>query len=258
MAAAWAVGVTPWARANRMSRLRAVSISRSKYSARIPAAVAIIVVPYSTACTVSAVAAALPSTFPVDNATAARRDGFDGFVEGNGVVSMEAEHFTARVDRGEVGWRVIPGLGRTGSSVAVFPTTAPSVEPDALAAAAPRLEYRVEVRTAGTATVTVSLVPTFPIADGRGLRLGVGLDDAPPRLLVVDAPVDSRAWAQGVLDNTLAGTVKLEVPNAGAHVLRLYMVDPGVVVDKLVLDFGGVRPSWLGPPETRAGQGGGR
>jgi len=41
------------------------------------------------------------------------------------------------------------------------------------------------------------------------------------------------------------------VPNAGAHVLKLYMVDPGVVVDRLVLDLGGLRPSWLGPPETR-------
>jgi hypothetical protein len=174
------------------------------------------------------------------------------FVERDGVVAIEAEHFTARVDRGEVGWRVIPGLGRTGSSVTVFPTTAPSVEPNGLAAA-PRLEYRVEVRTAGAAAITVHLVPTFPVADGHGLRLGVGLDDGPPQLVVVDAPVDSRVWAQGVLDNTLVGSVKLDVPAAGTHVLRLYMVDPGVVVDRLVMDLGGARPSWLGPPETRAG-----
>lgn len=180
------------------------------------------------------------------------------FVESDRVVSAEAEHFTTRVDRGAAGWRVIPGLGRTGSSAAVFPTTAPSVEPDALAASAPRLEYRMELRTAGTASVTVHLVPTFPTADGRGLRLGVGFDDAPPQLLVVDAPVDSRAWTLGVLDNTLTGSVRLALPAAGAHVLRLYMVDPGVVIDNVVVDLGGLRPSWLGPPETRAGRGSGR
>ncbi|AHG93397.1 hypothetical protein J421_5862 (plasmid) [Gemmatirosa kalamazoonensis] len=174
------------------------------------------------------------------------------FSERGRVVSIEAEHYTARVDRGVVGWRVVPGLGRTGSSVAVFPTTAPSVEPGAAATAAPRLEYRMDVRTAGTATLTVQLVPTFPIVDGRGLRLAVGLDDAPPQPLVVDASVDSRAWARGVLDNTISGAVTLEVPNAGAHVLKLYMVDPGVVVDRLVLDLGGLRPSWLGPVETDA------
>jgi hypothetical protein len=146
---------------------------------------------------------------------------------------------------------VIPGLGRTGSAVAVFPTTAASVEPDALATAAPRLDYRMDVRRTGAATVTVNLVPTHPIVDGHGLRVGVGLDDGPPRLLVVDAPVDSRAWSQGVLDATLAGSVKLDVPAAGTHTLRLYMVDAGVVIDKLTVDFGGLRPSWLGPAETR-------
>jgi hypothetical protein len=184
---------------------------------------------------------------PVDTTTGAT------FVETDGVVAMEAEHFTARVDRGDVGWRTIPGLGRTGSSVAIFPTTAPSVATDALVTAAPRLEYRVDVRTAGAATVAVNLVPTFPVVDGGSLRVAVGLDDAPPQMISVDAVVDSRAWAQGVLDNTIVGTTKLDVPRAGAHVLKLYMVDPGVVVDRMVLDLGGLRPSWLGPPETGAG-----
>jgi hypothetical protein len=86
--------------------------------------------------------------------------------------------------------------------------------------------------------------------DGRGLRLAVGLDDQPPRLLVVHAPVDSHEWAQGVLNGTLTGSVTLQVPGVGEYVLRVYMVDPGVVIDKIVLDLGGLRPSYLGPPET--------
>ena len=39
---------------------------------------------------------------------------------------------------------------------------------------------------------------------------------------------------------------------AGAHILRVYQVDASVVLDKIVLDAGGLRPSYLGPPETRA------
>jgi hypothetical protein len=173
------------------------------------------------------------------------------FQEENGVVSMEAEDFTAKESRGGAGWEIIPGLGRTGGgSVAVFPTTAASVDSARLRSDAPHLDYRVRLTTPGTATVRVHLIPTHPLVDGRGLRLAVGLDDQPPRMLKVDAPVESREWAQGVLDETLTGTVKLQVPAAGEHVLRVYMVDAGVVIDKIVLDLGGLRPSYLGPPET--------
>ena len=70
----------------------------------------------------------------------------------------------------------------------------------------------MRVATPGTATVRVSLLPTHPLADGRGLRRAVGLDDQPPRLPKVDAPVESRAWAQGVLDETLTATAKCGCP----------------------------------------------
>ena len=59
------------------------------------------------------------------------------------------------------------------------------------------------------------------------------------------------AWSRRVLDSTTIGSSTLDVTTAGAHVLKIYMVDPGVVLDKLVLDTGGARPSYFGPPETK-------
>ena len=146
---------------------------------------------------------------------------------------------------------MIHGLGRTGDAVTVFPTTAPSVEPDRLAAASPQLEYRVHLFSAGKVTVTCSLVPTHPIRDGQGLRLAVGLDDQAPQLLSLKIDVGSNEWSQAVLNATETGSVNLNVAAPGSHVIKLYMVDPGVVVDKIVLDAGGLRPSYLGPAETR-------
>jgi hypothetical protein len=177
--------------------------------------------------------------------------GFDGFIEANGVISIEAEHYTRKVDRGGAGWEIIPGLGRTGDSVAIFPTTAASIEPLRLAADAPRLEYNVYFSTADEVTAMVSLLPTQPIVAGNSLRLAVALDDDAPRLVTAGAEVGSRAWAQSVLSEAITASVRLRVPTAGAHTLKIFMVDAGVVLDKIVIDCGGLTPSDLGPPETR-------
>lgn len=192
-----------------------------------------------------------PPLATMQNTPAAVPAGIDGFVEANGVVSVEAEHYTQEVDRGGAGWEVIPGLGRTGDSVAVFPTTAVSIKPARLAADAPRLEYQVYFFTAGDVTAMVNLLPTQPIGAGNGLRLALAIDDDAPQMVTAGAEVGSRAWAQCVLSEVITAPVRLHVPSAGAHVLKIFMVDAGVVLDKIVIDCGGLKPDYLGPPETR-------
>jgi hypothetical protein len=189
---------------------------------------------------------------PIFNPASPRPEELKGFVESGGVVSMEAEHFTSKTDRAGAAWEVIPGLGRTGDSVAVFPEDAPSVEPGRAAREATALEYRLHLFHAGEFELIFYLLPTHPLRDARGLRFAFGFDGAVPRGVEADAGVEvtSKQWAQNVLSATTktSATVRLE---AGAHVLRIYMTDPGVVLDKIVLNTGGLRPSYLGPPETR-------
>jgi hypothetical protein len=43
---------------------------------------------------------------------------------------------------------------------------------------------------------------------------------------------------------------KLEMGNEGRHKLKVWMVDPGLVIDKIIIDTGGIRGSYLGPPES--------
>ncbi len=178
---------------------------------------------------------------------------FIGFVERKGVISIEAEHFTAKAPGNGASWEVIPGLGRSGDSVAIFPTTLSSIPQDQLRDKAPRLDYAVWLTTKGEVTVYFYLLPTHPIAPGDRLRLAVGLDDQLPQLIEVEVKVGGPKWAQGVLNAVRTASAKLAVPTPDMHTLRVYGVDPGVVIDKIVVDCGGLQPSYLGPSETRIG-----
>lgn len=172
------------------------------------------------------------------------------FGESGGVVAIEAEHFTSKADRSDARFEVVPGLGRTGDAVAVFPPTLASVDLTRIPAAAPRLDYEIEFRSAGTFPLTVSLVPTHPLVPGRGLRLAVAIDDQAPQLLVAERRDGSPEWAQGVLDGATFCSGRVTVRRPGRRTLRVYGVEAGVVLDRLVIDTGGLRPSYLGPAET--------
>ena len=189
---------------------------------------------------------------PIFNPSSVRPERLSGFVESAGVVSIEAEHFTSKVERGGAGWQVIHGLGRTGDSVAVFPTTAASIDLDRIVTAAPMLEYRMQLFTPESVTVTCYLVPTQPLKAGSGLRYAIGLDDQPPQVVTVGPALEvgSPQWAQNVMNATTLGKSTHDITNAGPHTLKIYMIDAGVVLDKIVVNAGGLRPSYLGPPET--------
>src|SRR5690606_15141521 len=105
-------------------------------------------------------------------------------------------------------------------------------------------------------TITGDCLPTQRAHEGRGVRYALSIDDAEP--VIVDFGEDGGAsgehgnrWRQNVSRNITEAISHHTIDRPGRHTLKLWMVDPGIVVDKLVIDFGGVRPSEMGPLETR-------
>ncbi|MDQ0912662.1 hypothetical protein QFZ22_008647 [Streptomyces canus] len=173
-----------------------------------------------------------------------------GFVEAHGYVSIDAAHADRRVGRGGCRWRTVRGLGRRTGAVEAVPSTAAPITGD-LTSRAPELRYRVRFGSTGTFPVTVFRLPSL---DERGQRrLAVGLDDQPVTVLSGQAVATGNrgdAWARQVEDGVERLTATVTVTEAGEHVLRLFMVDPAIAVDQIVIDTGGLPATYLAPPES--------
>lgn len=201
---------------------------------------------------------------PVDN-PAVSKGSLAGFIEANGYVSMEASHFSNAVGSGAVSWQVIPDFGRTGDGVAPSPVTAPSQTPGG---ASPRLEYTMTLFTTGQVTVWAYVSPRANVFPTDGLQYAVSIDDGPLQTVNIttvsgasDATMN-RQWERITSDNVNLTSTTHTISAPGAHTLKFWMVDTTVILQKLVVDTGGLKPSYLGPPESmsfghgRNGQGG--
>jgi hypothetical protein len=176
-----------------------------------------------------------------------------GFAEGQGVVSIEPEHYTRNVAAGSYRWTRVVDYGRTLSGMrADAPVDAASATPGSNS---PCLEYRMYLHTAGAVEVTAITAPTLNFMPGRGLRYAVSIDAEPPQLVTLvpegyQAQNRNASWEKSVGDNAHYGKSRHTIAAAGYHTLKIWMVDPAVVMQKLVVDLGGLKPSYLGPPES--------
>ena len=119
------------------------------------------------------------------------------------------------------------------------------------------MEYPICVAEPGKYDITLYTSPTLNFVPDRGLRLAVGIDDAKP--VVVDAyegfvkksykqafESGSTSWDQIVKENSRQMKTQLDIP-AGSHTFKIYMVDPAIVVEKIVLSTGALPKTYFGP-----------
>jgi hypothetical protein len=78
----------------------------------------------------------------------------------------------------------------------------------------------------------------------------MAFDDGPPQIIDTLEHNTNRDWEATVRDSVRYVKASFTLPQAGYHTLKVWMVDPGIVLEKLVVDMGGVRSSYLGPPES--------
>lgn len=170
-----------------------------------------------------------------------------GFIEADGYVAIDAENYTAKKAAQGFEWQKIPQHGRTLSSMSVFPITDYSFSDPTKA---PYLEYEVFFFSTGEFKVEGIFAPSLPFTPGRGLSYAVAFDNEKPQIVDILADKSDQAWEESVRTESRRSTSLHKVTKPGVHKLRIYMVDPAVTLQKLVIDTGGLRPSYLGPQQS--------
>ena len=193
------------------------------------------------------------------NPTAPSRAELRGiYVENNGCVSIPAAgcHRVRENDRIKI--TVVEDLGIEGPALQLGDPTAPLQI--FRSRDVPCAEYDFYAFDAGSVDVYTYVLPTFPLHADRDFRIGentntdtkysVQIDDgalATPSSSHVEY---SQVWFESVLRNCAVNKSTLHIDKPGRHTLRIRVGDPGIVLQKIVLDFGGMKRSYLGPQST--------
>ena len=174
--------------------------------------------------------------------------GFSFEADPRGFTAIEAEHWNGAVPAAGTSWTVIPDMGRTLSGVALMPYTE---TPEGAS-----LTYRVQIPE-GVEEVKVHVVTKSTLAfNNTGHRYTVEsggqavtqffnerLNEAPENIYSVYYPTVARRVVETV--STLPAT-------AGWQDLVLRPLDPGIVFEKIVIDYGGYTPRFLFGEESPA------
>jgi hypothetical protein len=191
-----------------------------------------------------------------------------GFVESDGHVAIEGPNYqsiqaSSNTSNPNITYHTLKNYGRTYGGVSLWPQDTQQLT----AESGPALEYDLYLFTNVTnANVTLYLSPTQNyLSDLNPLQFAVSLFpagslQAPPQTVAFIGPsigaalpqywgyaVGDAVWGRHPSHNT---TTSWNVTQEGAYKLRVWGLAPSVIVQKIIVDLGGVRDSYLGPPES--------
>ena len=166
------------------------------------------------------------------------------FAEKNGYVSIEAENFARMSNSDKIHWEVIPDFGKTKSGITTFPQNAYPKSDENI-----YLEYDINFESKGEFEVQLLLAPTLNFNHNKGLRYQISFDGGKPET------VNFNGYYRGELgkwqsEHIIKSVTKHQILQPGKHTLRFRVLEPGIVLEKILINTGGLKPSYLGAPQS--------
>lgn len=123
-------------------------------------------------------------------------------------------------------------------------TTAPE-STDAL-----KVNYNLGNIDADSVEITVYTLPIFPIYRGKGTQMGLSVDNDKIIVYENQAKEYSDLWKDQVLRNSTIYKHKFPVDRSkDSHTLTLSCIDPGIIVQRIIIDYGGLKKTYVGPED---------
>lgn len=176
----------------------------------------------------------------------------------NGVVSIPGAGFTGKTESAGHEVRVLRNMGIEGS-VAMLGEAGEPLE-NFRSDVSTKLDYAFYCHDAGMVDVYTYMVPAFQMdrehnfgmnnIDNEGTRYSVRIDGGYYSSPYTSDKEFNHYWYDAVQHNTRVNKSVLYVDRPGLHTLRIVCGDPGTMVQKIVIDFGGLRRNYNGPAST--------
>jgi hypothetical protein len=97
-------------------------------------------------------------------------------------------------------------------------------------------------------------LPTFSLDREHETLYGIGIDKGVTADAVAGTTEYTQLWRDNVLRNFSVCKTTLYIDKPGKHTLQIYANSPGVIVQKVVMNFGGMKKSFLGPNPLKVKQ----
>lgn len=170
------------------------------------------------------------------------------FLPANGYISMEAPNFNRKIETSEIKWLTLENYGKTKGGVFIEPAKLQEKKSSLPQA---HLEYDIYLPESGSFELKSFVSPTIDFTNTSGLKFAISVDDEKPAQVNISQDYLTEAqWEKSVANNIKIFTTKLKFKTPGKHTIKYWAISPGVVLQKLVLDLGGLKPSYLGPPQS--------
>ncbi len=111
-----------------------------------------------------------------------------------------------------------------------------------------RIEYKLPYIEADEVEITLYSVPFFPIYKGKTTKIGISVDGSQPQIFNNEFKEYGKSWKDQVLRNGAVAKLKFQIDKTKkSHTISFICGDAGMMIQKVIVDWGGLKKSYLGP-----------